>query len=109
MIERIAYLVSEGIPIMSGVYLFTALYFIGKFKRIDYQVNFKSMTLHAASFGLFMASALLFMCAFVMYAYFSKITADAYYKCYGIVFICSSLSQVVLCIIFWDLGKKRLS
>ena len=56
-------------PIMSGVYLFTALYFLSKFARDDYQINIKAMTLHATSFALYMASALFFMFAIVMFVY----------------------------------------
>ena len=65
------------------------------------------MTLHATSFGLYMASVLLFICIYVMFTYFKSITDKTYRTCYGIVFVCSSLSQAVLCLIFWDLGKKR--
>ena len=92
---------------MTGVYLFTALYFLGKFVRDNYEVNFKTMNLHATSFGLYMASVLLYMYAYVMWRYFSKMTIETYEIYSGITNICSSLSQVVLCIIFWDLGKKR--
>ena len=60
-LARISYLVTEFIPIMSGVYLFTALYFLRKFVRDDYEVNFKAMSLHATSFGLYMASVLLYI------------------------------------------------
>ena len=59
---------------MSGVYLFTALHFIRKYKRDEVQINAKAMTLHAASFALYMASILLFLYFFVMSTYFSKIT-----------------------------------
>ena len=99
--------ITEFIPIITGVYLFTALHFIRKYKRHEVQINAKVMTLHAASFALYMASILLFLYVFVMSVYFSKITFKSRLICQGIVDICSSLSQVVLCIIFWDLGKKR--
>ena len=106
---RITYLIIEFMPIMSGVYLFTALYFLSKFARKDYQINIKAMTLHATSFALYMASALLYMYAFVMVAYLSRMKYETMLICFGITYICSSLSQAVLCIIFWKLGKKRES
>ena len=55
-------------PIISGIYLFIALYKINKSVRNqdDLQVNLKAMALHATSFGFFMASVLLFMIADVM-------------------------------------------
>ena len=92
---------------MSGVYLFTALYFLSKFARNDFQVNIKAMTLHATSFALYMASALLFMYAYVMWRYLSRMKYETTLICFGITYICSSISQAVLCIIFWKLGKKR--
>ena len=62
------------VPIITGVYLFTALHFIRKYKRHEVQINAKVMTLHAASFALYMASILLVLYSSVMYDYFSKIT-----------------------------------
>ena len=101
--HNICFQISEFIPIITGVYLFTALHFIRKYKRNEVQINAKVMTLHAASFALYMASILLWI-----YGYDSKkIHVKTELICGGIVDICSSLSQVVLCIIFWDLGKKR--
>ena len=96
------------VPITSGIYLFTALYKINKSVKSqdDTQVNLKAMALHATSFGLFMASTLFFMFFYFIYNYFDKmikieIISD------GITKISSSLAQIVLCIIFWELGKKR--
>ena len=85
-------------PILSGAFLFTALYLIRKSVGNNSQVNIKAMTLHATSFGLYMASVLLWLCFYYM---------DENYTYLGITYICASLSQAVLCIIFWDLGKKR--
>ena len=104
---RITFQITMFVPIFSGVYLFTALYYIGRFVRDDYEINLKAMTLHATSFGFYMASVLLYICAFVLFYYFQMVTVKTYLICMGIVFICSSLSQVVLCVIFLDLGKKR--
>ena len=92
---------------MSGIYLFTALYFLFKFARDDYQVNIKAMILHATSFALYMASALLCMYAFVMWRYLLRMTDETYHIIWGITYICLSLSQAVLCIVFWKLGKER--
>ena len=64
------------VPIVSGVYLFTALYLIKKSVQNDSQVNIKAMTLHATSFGLYMASVLLFIYVFVMDQYFKKISME---------------------------------
>ena len=65
------------IPIMSGVYLFTALYFIRRSLRNE--VNIKAMILHATSFGFYMASVLLYVCVcrFAM-----KISKPTYLICY---------------------------
>ena len=59
--SRISFEISEFIPIITGVYLFTALHFIRKYKRHEVQINAKVMTLHAASFALYMASILLWI------------------------------------------------
>ena len=72
--SRISFEISEFIPIITGVYLFTALHFIRKYKRHEVQINAKVMTLHAASFALYMASMLLFLYSYVVYYYFTKIT-----------------------------------
>ncbi len=65
------------------------------------------MTLHATSFGLFMASTLIYIGAFIIQVYFWGMTERSFTICQGVTYICSSLSQVVLCIICWDLGKKQ--
>ena len=69
------------VPIVSGVYLFTALYLIKKSVQNDSQVNIKAMTLHATSFGLYMASVLLFIYVFVMDQYFKKISLETDLMC----------------------------
>ena len=76
---RICFQITEFIPIITGVYLFTALHFIRKYKRHEVQINAKVMTLHAASFALYMASILLWLYAYVMSTYFSKITLKTYF------------------------------
>ncbi len=83
-----------------------ALYKINKsVKSQDYtQVNLKAMALHATSFGLFMASTLFFMFVFVMDVYFDRMKGKAFYISDGVTIICSSLAQIVLCLIFWELG-----
>ena len=64
------------VPIISGIYLFTALYEINKSVKTqeDTKVNLKAMALHATSFGLFMASTLAYMFVYVMDRYFDKMT-----------------------------------
>ena len=81
MMGNICFQITEFIPIFTGVYLFTALHFIRKYKRQEVQINAKAMTLHAASFALYMASILLWIYAYDMYAYFSKITVETYLIC----------------------------
>ena len=99
----ISYEITLGTPILSGAFLFTALYLIRKSVGNNSQVNIKAMTLHATSFGLYMASVLLYS-----YAWNSpKISGKTYNIIFGITYICASLSQAVLCIIFWDLGKNK--
>ena len=71
---RICLQITYFTPIITGVYLFTALHFIRKYKRQEVQINAKVMTLHAASFALYMASILLWLYVYVMHKYFSKIT-----------------------------------
>jgi hypothetical protein len=67
VMSSVAYFVTFLIPVMSGVFLFTALYKIRKdILRNHYRINIKAMTLHATSFGLFMASILIYLCAYVM-------------------------------------------
>ena len=107
VMARICYLVAEFIPIMSGIYLFTALYFLSKFKPNEYQLNLKAMSLHATSFGLYMVSDLLFIYGYIMYRYLQKMKYETLEICWGITYICSALSQAILCIIFWKLGEKR--
>ena len=94
--------VTQFTPIFFGVFLFSALFLIRKSVGNDSQINIEAMTLHATSFGLYMASVLLFI-----YAYVWNPPNKTYSICLGITYICSSLSQAVLCIIFWDLGKKQ--
>ena len=57
----ISYEITLFIPILSGAFLFTALYLIRKSVGNNSQVNIKAMTLHATSFGLYMASVLLYI------------------------------------------------
>ena len=71
---NICFQITEFVPIITGVYLFTALHFIRKYKRHEVQINAKAMTLHATSFALYLASTLLFLYVYVMFRYFSKIT-----------------------------------
>jgi hypothetical protein len=82
-----------------------ALYKINKSVKSqdDTQVNLKAMALHATSFGLFMASTLLLIFVYFM-DYFGKMTYKALYISNGATIICSSLAQIVLCLIFWELG-----
>jgi hypothetical protein len=102
---KISRLVSLFVPIISGVYLFTALYKINKSVKSqdDTQVNLKAMALHATSFGLFMASTLFFIFVYVMDYYFDRMTGKVFYISGGATIICSSLAQIVLCFIFWEL------
>jgi hypothetical protein len=72
--------------------------------RDDTQVNLKAMALHATSFGLFMASTLLFMFVYIMDIYFGRMTGKVYIITDGATIICSSLAQIVLCLIFWELA-----
>ena len=67
------------------------------------------MILQATSFGLYMAGLIIEFVAYFMFKYFGKISYKAELNCYGIYYICLSLSQIVLCMIFWELGKKRQS
>jgi hypothetical protein len=107
VMRSVSFLVAMFVPIVSGIYLFTALYLIKKSVGNGSQVNIKAMTLHATSFGLYMVSVLLFIFIWLMYLYSAYIDDEAYSICLGITSICSSLSQAVLCIIFWDLGRKK--
>ena len=63
----ISYEITLGTPILSGAFLFTALYLIRKSVGNNSQVNIKAMTLHATSFGLYMASVLLLIFVVAMY------------------------------------------
>ena len=86
-----------------------ALYKINKSVKSqeDTQVNLKAMALHATSFGLFMVTTLCAMFVYVMNEYFGRMTENVSNITSGIVSISSSLAQIVLCVIFWELGKKR--
>ena len=57
-INNISWWITQSIPLISGVYLFTALHFIRKYKRNEVQINVKAMILHATSFALYMTSIL---------------------------------------------------
>lgn len=84
---------------ISGVFLVCSIYKMKATTRNqrDLQVNTFAMTLHAAAFQLYMASFFpLIYCVFAGSGLISL----------GIVQICSSLSQVILCIFFWGLGEK---
>ncbi len=105
---RICYLVAEFIPIMSGVYLFTALYFLSKFKHNEYQLNLKAMSLHATSFGLYMVSDLLFIYAYIMYRYLQKMKYETLEICWGITYICSALSQAILSSSFGNWERRDI-
>ena len=88
--------------------MFTALYEINKSVKTqeNTKVNLKAMALHATSFGLFMVTTLCYMFVYVMEAYFDRMTGTVYNISNGIFNITSSLAQIVLCWIFWELGKK---
>ena len=103
----ISYDITMFVPILSGVYLFTALYFIRKYKRNEVQVNIKAMALHATSFALYMVSLSLYLYVDVKSIYFKEVPYKTYLTSLGVTYLCSSLSQAILCIILWDLGKKR--
>jgi hypothetical protein len=51
-----------------------------------------------------MASTLLLMFVYVMAAYFDRMKDKAFNISDGATIICSSLAQLVLCLIFWELG-----
>ena len=85
-IELISFKITQCIPLISGVYLFTALYFIRKYKRNEVQINTKTMTLHATSFALYMASIFLFLYAYTAYSN-HKISTKTYKGCLGSVYL----------------------
>ena len=64
------------VPIISGIYLFMALFKINKSVKSqeDTQVNLKTMALHATSFGLFMVSTIFYMYVYVMDIYFGRMS-----------------------------------
>ena len=101
---KLSYEITNLTPIMSGLFLFTALYLIRKSVGNNSQLNIKAMTFHAASFGLYMASVLLYVYVFIIA---NKISTKTFTIFSGITKICEYLSQAVLCLIFWDLGKKK--
>ena len=103
----ISHVITLFTPILSGVYLFTALYWISKSVGNNSQIDIKAMTLHATSFGLYMVSVLLFIYIYVMSVTTQNTSTKTYVTFWGITYICSCLSQAVLCMIFWDLGKKK--
>ena len=63
---NISYEITLLTPILSGAFLFTALYLIRKSVGNNSQVNIKAMTLHATSFGLYMASVLLCIYVYIL-------------------------------------------
>ena len=104
----ISYEISLFTAILSGAFMFTALYLIKKSVGNNSKVNIEAMTMHATSFGLYMASVLVSILFHAMYHFGNKIVTPKTYRiCLGITYLIGSLSQVVLCMIFWDLGKKQ--
>ena len=101
-------MLNNFIPIITGIYLFCALSNINKSLRNtnDAQVNVKAMALHATSFGLYMASTFILVIVYFMYAQLNIVEYSTFRICLAITFIFSALSQIVLSIIFWELGKK---
>jgi uncharacterized membrane protein len=81
------------VPIISGIYLFVALYKISKNLRSNHQiqVNIKAMALHATSFGAFMASCLIYIYVFASYK-FGETDEKVYHRVSGLTYIFSSLS-----------------
>ena len=73
----------------------------------DAQINIKAMSLHATSFGLYMLCIFIMVFVYVMYQFMQKMGFIPYNICLSTTYICSSISQMVLCVIFWELGKKR--
>ena len=85
-IQDISWWITMSLPLVSGIYLFTALYFIRKYKRNEVQINTKTMTLHATSFALYMASIFLFLYAYTAYSN-HKISTKTYKGCLGSVYL----------------------
>lgn len=111
------YMITLSLPIITGSYLFVALYFIIKStkKRNNYEVNVVSMFLHASSFALYMISTAIVVIRMSIrmkdpeaeQTMILTLTGVEELKNTQIVaLIFSSLSQCVLCIIFWSLGQK---
>ena len=65
---NISYMITMTLPLITGSYLFVALYYIWRqtSKRNNYQVNVKAMCLHASSFALYMISVLLLVYGMTM-------------------------------------------
>ncbi len=63
---RISLLITMFIPVISGIYLFMALHLIKKSVRNNAKINIEAMTLHAASYGLYMASVLIYICVYMI-------------------------------------------
>ena len=60
-IENISFQITQFLPLISGVYLFTALYYIRKYKRKEVQINIRTMAVHATSFLLYIVSSLIYL------------------------------------------------
>jgi hypothetical protein len=97
------------LSIISGFYLGFSIYRIKKMAtEKDDLVNTKIMTIHAASFGIYMLSSLVSVVMLVLDAWYD--VPYGYYLASDILnIICSSLTQAMICYIFWNVDNIKES
>lgn len=98
--------------IISGFTLVQAIYRIRRFmsEQDDNSVDTKMMTLHASAFGLYLISVvgLIIVNTLQLFDLDLKLTLFGVVIIAATVFLCLSfIAQVLLCAIFWDLGRKK--
>ena len=97
------------LQIISGVQLIRGVNRIHQYfkdKQGQIRVNTNILLLHAGAFGLYLLSDVVVYSAYSLYVW---VPTDFTWEIYGYASIfyvsASFLSQVLLCAIFWDLGK----
>lgn len=107
-----SYVCTGASQTLSGVMLVSSVYKIKKFFRENNAedcINTAMLWRHALSFGLFLASSVMFFSMLCLFSWFpaNKKIENAFYISQSLYMIASTISQFLLCQIFWRLGRKH--
>ena len=91
---------------MRGVYNIRKHY--AQTQTLD-KLNVHTLILHACAFGLYLISTTIVLCSFFIYVAFpfGDSSEEWFAICLSVWFFLSTVSQLLLCSIFWQLGSKQ--